>query len=163
MEYFLIILGVICSILGVIGCVLPALPGPPLSYTSLLLLQFSSQEHVFTKNFLMVLAVITVLVSLGDYFLPLWGAKRYGTSRQGVWGAVIGMVIGIFFFPPLGMIIGLFMGAILGEIVAGKENSRALRSGMIIFLGSVMAIFVKLSLSLVLAFYFFTGLFRLMI
>jgi len=162
-EIFLIISGVICAILGIIGCVLPALPGPPLSYTALLLLHFSGREPVFNKDFLVILAIITLLVSLGDYFLPIMGAKKYGTSRYGIWGAIIGMIIGIFFLPPLGMIIGLFMGAILGEMIAGKEKSSALKSGLVTFTGSIIAIFIKLSLSLIIAFYFFTNLIRLKI
>ena len=121
MEYGLILLGIICAIVGVIGCIFPAIPGPPLSYAALILLQFAKEEPVFSKSFLVRFAVLTIVVSLGDYFLPLMGAKKYGTSKYGIWGAIIGMMAGIIFFPPFGMISGIFIGAILGELLPAKK------------------------------------------
>ncbi|MBA3062672.1 MAG: DUF456 domain-containing protein, partial [Atribacteria sp.] len=112
------------------------------------------------KSFLIRFAVLTVIVSLMDYFLPLLGAKLYGTSKYGIWGAIIGMIAGIIFFPPFGMILGIFIGAIVGELIAGKENSMALKAGMVTFIGSITAVFIKLSLSVVMAFYFFIYLFK---
>ena len=160
MEYGLILLGIICTVIGVIGCIFPAIPGPPLSYAALILLQLAKEEAVFSKSFLVRFAVLTIVVSLGDYFLPLLGAKKYGTSKYGIWGAIIGMTAGIIFFPPFGMIIGIFVGAILGELIAGKENSMALKAGLATFIGSMTAVLIKLSLSLVMAFYFFVYLFK---
>jgi len=124
MEYGLILLGIICTIIGVIGCIFPAIPGPPLSYAALILLQFAKEEPVFSNSFLVRFAVLTVVVSLGDYFLPLLGAKKYGTSKY------------------------------------GKENSMALKAGLATFIGSMTAVLIKLSLSVVMAFIFFTSLFK---
>ena len=160
MEYGLILLGIICTVIGVIGCIFPAIPGPPISYAALILLQFAKEEPVFSKSFLVKFAILTIVVSLGDYFLPLLGAKKYGTSKYGIWGAIIGMIAGIIFFPPFGMILGIFVGAIIGELIAGKKNSRALKAGLATFIGSMTAIFIKLSLSLVMAFYFFVYIFK---
>lgn len=160
MGYGLILLGIICTIVGLVGCIFPAIPGPPLSYAALILLQFAKEEPVFSKSFLVRLAILTIVVSLGDYFLPLLGAKRYSTSKCGIWGAIIGMMAGIIFFPPFGMIIGIFIGAILGELIAGKENSMALKAGLATFIGSMTAFLIKLSLSVVMAFYFFIYLFK---
>ncbi len=160
MEYGLILLGIICTIIGIIGCIFPTIPGPPLSYAALILLQFAKEEPVFSKSFLVKFAVLTIIVSLGDYFLPLLGAKKYGTSKYGIWGAIIGMIAGIIFFPPFGMILGIFVGAIIGELIAGKKNSRALKAGLATFIGSMTAIFIKLSLSVVMAFYFFVYIFK---
>ena len=160
MEYGLILLGIICTVVGVIGCIFPAIPGPPLSYAALILLQFAKEEPVFSKSFLVKFAILTIVVSLGDYFLPLLGAKKYGTSKYGIWGAIIGMIAGIIFFPPFGMILGIFIGAIVGELIAGKENSMALKAGLATFIGSMTAVLIKLSLSVVMAFYFFIYLFK---
>lgn len=160
MEFVLILLGIICTVIGVIGCIFPAIPGPPLSYAALILLQFAKEEPVFSKSFLVKFAILTIVVSLGDYFLPLLGAKKYGTSKYGIWGAIIGMMAGIIFFPPFGMILGIFIGAILGELIAGKENSMAFKAGLATFIGSMTAILIKLSLSLVMAFYFFVYIFK---
>ena len=160
MEFVLILFGIICTVIGVIGCIFPAIPGPPVSYAALILLQFAKEEPVFSKSFLVRFAVLTIIVSLIDYFLPLLGAKLYGTTKYGIWGAIIGMIAGIIFFPPFGMILGIFIGAIVGELIAGKEDSMALKAGMVTFIGSITAVFIKLSLSLVMAFYFFIYLFK---
>jgi len=138
----------------------PAIPGPPLSYIALILLQFAKEEPVFKENFLISFAFYTVLVFLLDYILPLLGAKLYGTTKRGIWGAIIGMIVGIFIIPPFGMILGIFLGTVIGELTAGKESSMALKSGIVTFVGSIIATFIKLSLSLVMAFYFFTFLFK---
>jgi len=160
MEFILILSGIICIMIGIIGCIFPAIPGPPISYAALILLQFAKEGPVFSKSFLVRFAVLTIIVSLIDYFLPLLGAKLYGTSKYGIWGAIIGMIAGIIFFPPFGMILGVFIGAILGELIAGKENSMALKAGLATFIGSIIALFIRLSLSLVMAFYFFVYLFK---
>src|SRR5665648_306446 len=160
MELLLILLGIICTIIGIIGCIFPALPGPPLSYAALILLQFAKEEPVFSTSFLVRFAVLTVIVSLIDYFLPLLGAKLYGATKYGIWGAIIGMIAGTIFFPPFGMILGVFIGATIGELIAGKENSMALKAGMATFIGSIIAVFIRLSLSLAMAFYFFIYLFK---
>jgi len=159
MNYFLIFIGTISAILGVTGCILPAIPGPPLSYLALVLLQFAKEEPIFNENFLIKFAFYTILVFLLDYSLPLLGAKLYGITKRGIWGAITGMMIGLFIIPPFGMILGVFLGAVIGELTAGKKSSTALKIGLFTFLGSVMAIFVKLSLSLLMAFHFFTNLF----
>jgi len=160
MNYLLIFLGTISTILGITGCIFPAIPGPPLSYLSLILLQFAKEEPVFKENLLIRFAFYTILVFLLDYILPLLGAKLYGTTKRGIWGAIIGAIIGIFIIPPFGMILGIFLGAIIGELTAGKKSSMALKAGIVTFFGSIIATFIKLSLSLVMAFYFFTFLFK---
>ncbi len=160
MEFVLILLGIVCTLIGVIGCIFPAIPGPPLSYAALILLQFAKEEAVFSKSFLVRFAVLTIIVSLMDYFLPLLGAKLYGSTKYGIWGAIIGMIAGTIFFPPFGMILGVFIGATLGELIAGKENSMALKAGLATFIGSMIAVFIRLSLSLVMTFYFFIYLFK---
>jgi len=160
MEFVLILLGIICIIVGIIGCIIPTIPGPPLSYAALILLQFTKEESVFSTDFLIKFAILTIIISFADYVLPLIGAKKYGTTKHGIWGAILGMIIGIIFFPPFGMILGIFIGAVIGELIAGKENSNALKAGLITFLGSITAIFIKLSLSLVMTFYFFIYLFK---
>ena len=160
MEYILILSGIICVILGIIGCILPIIPGTPLSYAALILLQLAKEKPVFSQSVLITFAVLTIIVSLIDYFLPLLGAKLYGISRSGIWGTIIGMILGIIFFPPWGMVLGMFIGAILGELKAGKKNSAALKAGLITFIGNVISLFIKLSLSAVMAFYFFIYLFK---
>jgi uncharacterized protein YqgC (DUF456 family) len=155
-----IVLGSIFLIVGIIGCILPVIPGQVLSWGSLLFLQFTS-EPPFTARFMVTWALITAGVTLLDYYVPIWGTKRLGGSKKGIWGATIGLVIGIFFFPPFGLIVGPFIGAYLGELVAGKDSRTALRSGLGSFVGFVAGTLMKLAISFIMGYYFVVNAFHL--
>lgn len=153
MDYVLIALGILFLISGILGAVVPVLPGPPLSYVGLLLLHITERYH-FSSRFLILWAVITVVVYLLDYFIPIWGTKKFGGSKRGVWGSIIGLVVGMVFFPPFGIIIGPFLGAVLGELSSGKQSHKAFRSGLGSFLGFLAGTLLKLIVSGMMAWYF---------
>src|SRR6056297_241760 len=158
MDYLLIGLGILFIIGGILGGVLPVVPGPPLSYTGLLLLHFT-EKHSFSSQFLITWAIITIVVTVLDYFIPVWGTGRFGGSKRGIWGSVIGLVIGLFFFPPFGIIIGPFLGAVVGELSSGKESGAALRSGFGSFVGFLAGTLLKLIASGLMAWFFAKELF----
>ena len=151
-------MGSILIISGLLGCFLPILPGPPLSYFALILLQFTSKKP-FTTNELAVLAMATIIVTALDYFVPIWGTKKFGGSKYGVWGSTIGLIAGMFLFPPFGIIIGPFIGALIGELVAGKNSQFAFKSAFGSFIGFITGTFLKLITSFVITWYFFKALF----
>lgn len=155
----LIIIGFIFIIVGLIGCVVPGVPGPPFSFLALVLLSAAKGWEPFSLNFLIIMALITIVVTALDYVIPAAGAKKFGASKYGFWGAVIGMLVGIIFFPPLGMIIGAFLGAIIGEIVVGKPGQEALKAGWGVFVGIMFGMIIKLMASGVMTFYFVKALF----
>jgi uncharacterized protein YqgC (DUF456 family) len=103
---------------------------------------------------ILIFGIITLAVTLLDYLLPIWGAKVYKASKYGIWGSVIGMIVGIFFFPPWGMIAGILIGAVLGELLAGKESSTAVKIGIVTFIASIIMIVTKLIISGIMTFYF---------
>lgn len=142
MEILLIVLGIVCIIAGIIGSVLPVLPGIPLSYIGILLLQFTRKVQ-FSIGFLIFWAVITIIVQLFDYYIPIWGTKKFGGSKRGVWGCVIGMVVGLF-FAPWGIVLGPFIGAVAGELTGGKQTRDAIKAGMGSFVGFLTGIITKL-------------------
>jgi uncharacterized protein YqgC (DUF456 family) len=154
----LIILAFICLIVGIIGCIVPGIAGPPFSYASLILLSIAKRWQPFSAKFLIIMAAITVLVTGLDYLLPAAGAKKYGASKLGFWGAIIGMILGILFFPPLGMIIGAFLGAIIGELLKGKQSYEALKAGWGVFMGLLFAVLLKLIATGIMTFYFIKAL-----
>lgn len=154
MDVLLIIIGIILTITGIVGCIIPAVPGPPLNYLSIILIELIVPE-AFSSNFLIIFAVLTIFVSVLDYVLPVWGAKLFGVSKYGIWGSFLGMIIGIIFFPPVGMILGLIIGAVTGEMLAGKDDSEILKAGFASFILSISMIILKFSLSAIMAFYFF--------
>jgi uncharacterized protein len=152
MEIALIIIAVLLTLAGLAGCVLPAVPGPPLNFIALLLLQWA--WHSYSVITLVVLGLLTILVLVLDYMIPVWGAKLFGATKYGIWGSIIGMLAGIF-LTPIGMIGGLLLGAIIGDMVAGKRPLEALKSGAGTFLGTMAGMLVKLILSGIMTFMVF--------
>ena len=155
----LIILGFFVLIAGIIGCIIPAIPGPPLSFIALILLEVATKGEAFTTNELIFWGVVTVIVTVLDYIIPVAGAKKYGATKSGIWGSIIGMIIGMIFFPPFGMLIGAFLGAVGGEVLVGKDSSEALKSGWGVFMGTILGIGLKLAASGVMSFYYVKALF----
>jgi hypothetical protein len=154
MDWIWITLGIILTISGIVGCIIPFIPGPPLSYIAILTL-LAINENTFTVRFLGIWLIVTIAVTLLDYYVPIWWTKKFGGSRNGIWGATFGLIVGIFFFPPFGLIAGPFLGAFIGELIAGKDTRVALRSGFGSFIGFVAGTVMKLAVSVILAFYFF--------
>lgn len=143
MDPVLITFGIIFIISGILGCVLPIIPGPPLSYVGLLLLHFT-EKYQFSTKFLVIWAIVTAVVYALDYIIPAWGTKKFGGSKRGIWGSIIGLLIGLFFFPPFGIIVGPFVGAVIGELTAGKDHGAALKSGFGSFMGFLAGTIIKL-------------------
>jgi len=150
----LIILGALLQLAGLVGCILPWLAGPPLNFIGLILLSMAKGWKPFSPTFLVIMGGLTVLTMVLDYAMPLAGARRFGASKRGFWGAVIGMLVGAFVFPPFGLILGAFVGAVVGELSAGKEEKSALRAGWGVFVGTMAAMAVKLVVSGIMTFYF---------
>ena len=159
MNVALIIIGLILAIAGMVGCILPIIPGPILSFSALILLSWIKSWQSFSQTFLIVMGILTGLLLLLDYVAPALGAKKYGASKRGLWGSAIGMIIGIFFIPPWGMIVGAFIGALVGELAGGKSSRNALRAGWGILIGNVMVIGLKLAFTAVVLFYYIKEMF----
>lgn len=154
MELVLVILCGIFVVVGLLGSVLPVLPGPALSWVGILILHFTSYAD-FSNGFLIGTAVAMVVISVLDYFIPIWGTKRFGGTKSGVTGSTVGLVAGLF-FPPLGIILGPFLGALIGEILANrKEFKKAVRSATGSFLGFLLGTGLKLIYCGILIYYYF--------
>jgi len=123
MEILLVILAFLFLLAGLLGSIVPALPGPPLSYAGLLLLQWSGHGG-FSPAFLWVWAAITIAVTVMDNILPAWMTKRFGGSRMAVIGSVMGLVIGMIFFAPIGLLVGSFLGALAGELLNNRIQAK---------------------------------------
>jgi uncharacterized protein YqgC (DUF456 family) len=151
-HYVLLILGIIMMLIGIIGCLLPVLPGPPLSFLGLILLHVSRFGQ-FTPTVLIVMASITVVVSILDYIVPIWGTKRFGGSKYGTRGATVGLIIGLF-LGPVGIILGPLMGAIVGELIFKDDMAYALKAGFGSLLGFLTGIGLKLAASFIMTYFF---------
>ena len=151
-DYILLIFAIILMILGIIGCLVPVLPGPPLSYLGLILLHCTRFAD-FSTTILITLGVIAVVVSILDYIVPVWGTKKFGGSKYGTRGATVGLIIGLF-LGPLGIIVGPFIGAVIGELIFKDDMKYALKAGFGSLLGFLTGIGLKLAASFVMTFYF---------
>lgn len=153
MDIFLIILAFVSLFIAIIGSVLPALPGLPLAYLSLWLGRWSGYTP-FGNTFMLILAAVTLVVFLADYFLPPLILKRTGGSKAATWGSIIGMILGML-FTPVGMLLGMLLGAFLGELWnANRSGSEALKAAFGAFLGFLLGTGLKL----LLCFYIFYAL-----
>jgi uncharacterized protein YqgC (DUF456 family) len=154
MDVVLIIIGIILLLIGFVGCIIPGIPGPPIAYIGLLIQVFKT-ENPFSAKFLVIWALVMIAVSVLDYIVPVIGTKKFGGSKRGVWGSIIGLFAGIFFFPPIGLIIGPFLGAFIAELTGGKETESALKAGFGSFIGFITGVALKLVVTGLMAYYFF--------
>lgn len=161
MDITFAVLGALLVLVGFLGSVLPIIPGPPISWAGLLLLKWTNyaDDHgAAYENTLWILLFFVILVTILDYVVPIMGTKKYGGSKRGVWGATIGVVVGLF-FGPLGIIIGPFLGAYIGEISTGKREKDALRAAWGSFVGFLLGVGLKLMVCGTILFFFIRFLF----
>jgi uncharacterized protein YqgC (DUF456 family) len=157
MDLLLIIPGVILILIGLVGCIIPIIPGPPISYAGLILLHLTSSVQ-FEQKFLLIWAGLVLGVTALDFMTPIWGTKKFGGTKRGTWGATIGLVLGLFFFPPLGIIIGPFVGAVVGELTHSEDMNKAIKSGLGSLLGFLIGTGLKFAVSGFITYHFFSEL-----
>lgn len=141
MDILLYIIGFLLLLGGLIGSVLPVIPGPPLGWAGLLTLSFVERVD-FSTQFLVWTAVIAIVITALDYVIPVWGTKKLGGTQAGVRGSTVGLVIGLF-FAPWGIIIGPAIGAFVGEMINERNSDKALRSAIGSFVGFLMGTGLK--------------------
>jgi uncharacterized protein YqgC (DUF456 family) len=152
MDVFLLVLGVILMLVGLAGCILPFLPGPPLCYMALLIQQFQTTPP-YSTDFLLTWAGITLLITALDYIIPIYGTRRFGGTKYGMWGCVIGLIGGLW-MGPLGLIIGPFAGAFIGELIGNAKSEHAMRAALGSFVGFLLGTLLKLVACFVMGWYF---------
>ncbi len=157
METLFIVIAALFIIAGIMGAFIPIVPGPPLSYIGILILHFI-KDGLFSWLFLISWGVVVVITVTLDSFIPAEGSRRMGGSKLGIYGALLGGVFGLFFFPPAGIIVGPIIGAFIGEFLAGKNSESALRAAMGSFVGFLVATGLKVGVAVILAYYFFYNL-----
>ena len=151
MEVAWLSVGWVLVAAGMVGCVVPVVPGPILSCCALLCLLGTS--HAPTVAVLVTFGVVTIIATVLDYVVPALGAKKFNCSKLGIVGCAIGTVIGIAFFP-LGLLLGPFLGAVVGELIAGKSVGKSVWGGIGAFIGFLAGTFLKLVACSIMAIYY---------
>ncbi|MDG1397982.1 MAG: DUF456 domain-containing protein [Polaribacter sp.] len=151
MDIFLLILGFLLTLLGIVGSFLPILPGPITGWLGLLLLHYTKAIPM-NWSFLGITLAISIIIWILDYIIPAIGTKRFGGSKYGVYGTTIGLIIGLISPIPFGILIGAFFGALVGELYYDRnDTNRAIKASFGAFLGFLASATIKFSISTVYA------------
>lgn len=143
MEILIFICIGILLILGVVGSIIPIIPGPIFSYSALLIYHyFIASIDVYT---LIWIAIAMVFIFILDYILQIYGVKKIGGGKYAIRGSLLGMLLGIILFPPLGILAGAFIGAFIGAKI---ENNDPFRVAFGTILGFIMGTILKLCISI---------------
>ena len=142
------IVGILAVLFGLVGAIVPGIAGPPFSYAGLLLVSFmEGVEH--SVWFLVIMGVIGAIAFVLDYVVPIWGTKKFGGTKQGMWGSTIGLLVGLilmtfFNFAFMAILAGPFFGAYIGERIAKTPNKDAWKAAAGSLVGFVIGTSVKL-------------------
>jgi len=154
-ETFWLVLSILLVIVGVWGTIIPVLPGIALIFSGYAVWGIASGLKDYGTTTLLVMGLITIFSYALDYYAGAIGAKKFGASRGGVWGSIIGAIIGFVFFNLPGLILGPFVGAIAGELLAGRSHSDAFRAGWGAFLGFLAGSLIRVTIGIVMSLLFF--------
>ncbi len=152
MDIVLLIIGFLLMLVGILGSFLPVLPGPPVSWIGLLLL-YLTKAVPDNWWFLGITLAIALLVTVLDYIIPAAGTKKFGGSKAGMWGSIIGLLVAIIFpiLGPFGIIIWPFVGALVGELTNNADQKKALKAAFGSFVGFLTGTFLKFLIAVVYA------------
>ena len=150
MDIFLLVLGIVLMLVGILGSFLPVLPGPPISWVGLLLL-YSTSAIAMNWTFLGITLAIALIVFGLDYVIPAMGTKKFGGTKAGVIGTTIGLLVALFFpvLGPFGIIIWPFVGALVGELLNKADKKTATKAAFGSFLGFLTGTFLKFMVAIV--------------
>ena len=150
MDIFLLVLGFILMLVGILGSFLPVLPGPPISWVGLLLL-YSTSVITMNWTFLGITLAIALLVFGLDYVIPAMGTKKFGGTKAGVIGTTVGLLVALIFpiLGPFGIIIWPFVGALVGELLNKADKKTATKAAFGSFLGFLTGTFLKFMVAIV--------------
>lgn len=145
------LIAAVLILIGLIGTVLPALPGLPLVFAGMLLAAWTGGFQQVGIPMLVLLGGLTLVSLAIDFWATALGARRVGASRKAIVGAMLGTFAGLF-FGPLGLLLGPFVGALAGELLhrrrlGGADLGDAAKIGFGTWLGLLFGIVLKLGLA----------------
>lgn len=149
MSILIIIIAFLLLFFGILGAFLPVMPGPALSFFGILLISYLTDFTHITFDNLIYLAVIAFLITFLDYWLQILSVKIFGGGKHSLIGVIVGLLFGLFIFPPFGVFLGPFFGAYLGALYETDFNllsSFKIAFGAIV--GFISGIIMKISYSI---------------
>lgn len=156
MDLLILVIGVVLMLIGLVGCFVPVIPGPPICYVSLLVIHFFS-DYTLADDFLINWAIIMTTITVLDIWLQIYGVKRFGGKKMAIRGTTIGLVLGLF-IPPFGFVVGPFIGAFVGAYLESKDKDfvQLTKIAFGSFIGLLSGVVLKVVVCGVMIFQFFT-------
>ncbi len=152
-EVIAVIVALLFFLAGLIGTLLPVMPGPLLIWLGILVYSLIAGFDKTGASFIIIQGLLALSVMGIDYLFAAMGSRIFGGSKAALWGAALGLFTGLFFFP-YGLLLGPFLGATLAELIFRSKADRALRSGIGASLGFFGALPVKLVIEAVMITWF---------
>lgn len=149
MKVLFFAIALIVMFVGLVGTMLPVLPGIPLICAGYLVYGIFTGWKSFGLGTMLFWAAVTILSLVLDYYAGLVGARKYGASIFGIWGSVVGALAGVLLAALPGLVIGTFLGAYVGELWAGKSSGEALQAGKGALLGWLSGTIVKVIIGVI--------------
>jgi len=150
MDYLFLIIALLMLIVGIVGSLLPGLPGPPFSWGGLAFI-YGCNTIPLNYYVLTITFVLMITITILDFVIPSQGTIRFGGTKYGVWGTNIGLITGLIVPIPMGVIIGPFLGTFIGELIYNNKNTyRALKAATGALLGFIISTIGKVIFGLAL-------------
>jgi uncharacterized protein YqgC (DUF456 family) len=146
MTMVLWVIGVALVVIGLVGTVLPALPGAMLIVAGLVLAAWADSFDKVGVWTLVIIGVIGAASYLVDFAAAALGAKRFGASPRAMVGAGLGTLLGLFLGLP-GIILGPFLGAVIGELTVHQDMAKVGKAGLAAWIGFVVGMAVKVGIA----------------
>ena len=140
------VLAGVLILIGLLGTVLPVLPGLPVMFAGMLLAAWNDDFQRIGALTLVVLGVLLAISVAVDVLASIVGAKKVGASKKALWGAGLGGLVGVLFGLP-GLLLGPFIGAVGGELLDGRDRQGALKVGVGTWVGLAVGAALKLALA----------------
>ncbi len=140
-DFMFFTLAIALNVVGIVGCFIPMIPGPPISFLGLLVIYCNSDGEIGGLA-LSIYGIVTIVTVILDYIIPSLGVKYFGGTKYGKWGSFIGTIVGLSYFP-VGLILGPFLGAFIGELIGRQSKGAAFKSGVGSVLGFVFGVLMK--------------------
>jgi uncharacterized protein YqgC (DUF456 family) len=149
MEAFWWLFAIVLMALGLIGTVVPIVPGTTIILAAAVAHRVAlGADRSLGMSALIAMLVLTLVTYAIDAAAGYLGAKRFGATKWGLIGGAAGALLGLF-FGLLGLFVGPVIGAIAGELIGGKEVMKAGRAGWGTFLGGLAGVVAKLFIGLI--------------
>ncbi|MBM7556279.1 DUF456 family protein [Halanaerobacter jeridensis] len=141
----------IIAVLGVLGTLVPVFPGTPLIVGAAIINGVATDFSVVSIRLIIILIGLSVLAEISERLFSAVTTKKFGGSKYGIIGAILGVLIGSLFFPPLGIFLGPVLGAVALELSTGKNIQESIKVGTGTVLGTFGGTLISFIIALMMA------------